>query len=53
MTAFDTTWLLTAWCETEDAFRNFRADRLVDMAATGKRFAPEAGKEFKDYLATL
>ena len=53
LTAFDNVWLLTAWCEERDDFRNFRIDRLVTVAETGDRFAPEAGREFKDYLKTL
>ncbi|QPC86353.1 HTH domain-containing protein [Mesorhizobium sp. NBSH29] len=53
MTGFDSIWLLTAWCEARGAFRNFRADRLIEVKTTKERFAPETGKEFKDYLATL
>lgn len=53
LTAFDNVWLLTAWCEERDDFRNFRIDRLLTVAETGDRFAPEAGREFKDYLQTL
>nr|WP_040676654.1 YafY family protein [Nitratireductor pacificus] len=53
LTAFDNVWLLTAWCEERDDFRNFRVDRLTGIAETGERFAPQAGREFKDYLKTL
>ena len=53
LTAFDAVWLLTAWCETKDSFRNFRVDRIELVKTSRQRFAPESGKEFKDYLATL
>ncbi|WP_295814235.1 YafY family protein [uncultured Nitratireductor sp.] len=53
LTAFDNVWLLTAWCDTRNDFRNFRVDRLTAVAETGDRFAPQAGMEFKDYLKTL
>lgn len=53
LTAFDTIWLLTAWCEEKNSFRNFRVDRLCDLAPVDAHFSPDAGKEFKDYLNTL
>ncbi len=36
--------VLTAWCELRQAFRHFRADRIVDCKATGRRFAGEGDK---------
>lgn len=53
LTAFDAVWLLTAWCEMKDSFRNFRVDRIEQIKIQKQRFAPEIGKEFRDYLATL
>ncbi|MDV6226425.1 WYL domain-containing protein [Nitratireductor aquimarinus] len=53
LTAFDQVWLLTAWCDERDDFRNFRVDRLATVTETGARFAPQAGREFRDYLKTL
>ena len=53
LTAFDTVWLLTAWCETRKDFRDFRVDRIMSVTATGDRFANEKGKEFRDYLEAL
>jgi predicted DNA-binding transcriptional regulator YafY len=53
LTAFDAIWLLTAWCEEKNEFRNFRVDRLCDLAQTGAHFSPDTGKEFKDYLKAL
>jgi predicted DNA-binding transcriptional regulator YafY len=53
LTAFDSVWLLTAWCETKSDFRNFRVDRLESVERTGETFRRESGKEFNDYLKTL
>ncbi len=53
LTAFDRVWLLTAWCQKREDFRNFRVDRVVALRNTGKTFPRERGRELKDYLATL
>ncbi len=53
LTVFDQVWLLTGWCENKEDFRNFRVDRLESVKTVGLKFAVEAGKEFRDYLATL
>lgn len=53
LTVFDTAWLLTVWCETKHDFRNLRVDRIEAVERTGRRFRPEAGKRFEDYLKTL
>lgn len=53
ITAFEAIWLLTAWCENREDFRNFRVDRIEAIERLSARFAPETGKEFKDYLAAL
>ncbi len=53
LTVFDTVWLLTAWCETRLAFRDFRVDRIGSIQLTGENFPRENGKEFKNYLDAL
>jgi len=53
LTAFETVWVLTAWCELRQAFRNFRLDRLVSASDTGEVFRKEKGREFADYLKSL
>ncbi|WP_420345692.1 helix-turn-helix transcriptional regulator [Pelagibius sp.] len=53
LTAFDTVWLFTGWCELRQDFRNFRLDRIVSARALPGRFPPEQGKELTDYLRTL
>src|SRR5690606_37121070 len=46
LTAFDTAWLLTIWCETSSGFRHLRLDRIDSIKATGERYRPERGKRF-------
>ncbi|WP_104668852.1 helix-turn-helix transcriptional regulator [Ensifer adhaerens] len=53
LTLFDDVWLLTAWCELRDDFRNFRLDRIGGIQETGTRFRSQNGRRFTDYLATL
>jgi len=53
LTIFDRVWLLTAWCEKKNDFRNFRVDRVQSAAQTDKTFPRETGKEFNDFLKTL
>ena len=53
LTAFESVWVLTAWCEVRNGFRNFRIDRIRSFAITDTRFPKEPGKEFQDYLKTL
>ena len=52
LTVFDTVWMLTAWCEERDAFRNFRADRISSLR-TLDTFPRRPGRELRDYLNTL
>lgn len=47
---FAPAWLLLAWCETRNDFRNFRLDRMMDFHETTERFTAETGKRLKDYL---
>lgn len=48
---FGSIWLLAGWCELRQAFRDFRLDRISDLATTGVRFEMEPGYNFEDYLA--
>lgn len=53
LTAFESVWVLTAWCEKRNDFRNFRLDRIDHHEQMEERFPIETGKEFQDYLKTL
>lgn len=53
LTLFDDVWLLTAWCESAEAFRNFRLDRIATLEETNETFRPRRGRLFHDYLAKL
>jgi predicted DNA-binding transcriptional regulator YafY len=53
LTQFDEVWLLTAWCEIAEDFRNFRLDRIKAAAETGARFRQIPKQRFQDYLARL
>ena len=53
MTAFEQVWLVSAWCEEREDFRDFRLDRFVHVTPTGARFADEPGKRWDDYLARI
>ena len=41
---FGPVWLLVAWCETAQAFRCFRLDRIRALSPTGAIFRDEPGK---------
>ena len=46
-------WTLAAWCETREAFRSFRLDRMTELAPVAGPagvFRHEAGKTLADYL---
>ena len=53
LTAFEKVWVLTAWCESRDDFRNFRLDRISSINVTDENFKREKGKEFSDYIRSL
>ncbi len=46
-------WTLAAWCETREAFRNFRIDRIVVLEALDTRFRDEPGKTITDLLRAV
>lgn len=43
-------WALVAWCETRDDFRNFRLDRMEQIARRDERFADVPGRGLADFL---
>jgi predicted DNA-binding transcriptional regulator YafY len=47
---FGTTWMLTAWCELREDFRNFRLDRVEQLRLLEDRFADEPGRTWEDYV---
>jgi predicted DNA-binding transcriptional regulator YafY len=49
---FGPTWLLLAWCELRQDFRNFRLDRMHAARDAGDHFKDERGKRTRDYFAT-
>ncbi len=50
---FGATWMLTAWCELREDFRNFRLDRVESMQFDADRFEEEAGKTWEDYVRLM
>jgi len=51
MVFFGPVWLLIGWCEKRKDFRNFRLDRIREMAITGDVFSDEKGKTLQDCFA--
>lgn len=43
-------WTLAAWCETRNAFRSFRLDRMDGLQVQGAGFKDEAGKTLAAFL---
>jgi predicted DNA-binding transcriptional regulator YafY len=43
-------WTLACWCETRQAFRSFRIDRLQVVEALQTHFADEPGRTLADFL---
>ena len=41
-------WTLAAWCETREAFRSFRVDRISALQVLDERFRDEPGKTLAD-----
>jgi len=50
MLFFGSVWLLAGWCELRNAFRVFRADRIVTMDVLNERYRPTPGRTLRDYL---
>lgn len=43
-------WSMIAWCELRQAHRTFRLDRIRELHATGRTFAPEPGRGLQEYF---
>lgn len=41
-------WTLATWCETREAFRSFRIDRIAAVAVLDERFRDEPGRTLAD-----
>lgn len=48
---FSPVWLLTAWCEKRNDFRNFRLDRVQKLTVSDAIFEDEADKNLAAYMA--
>lgn len=46
-------WTLAAWCELRSDFRNFRADRITEIAECGDTFRDEPGRTLRDFLRQM
>ena len=46
-------WTLACWCETRQAFRSFRIDRLQSVDALRTHFADEPGRTLADFLRVV
>ena len=44
-------WLLATWCETRNAFRNFRLDRIQELDLTDDIFDDDKDKNLTAYKA--
>ena len=49
----DRTLTVLAWCNLREGFRMFRADRIVELAATGTSFRPRRVSLLREHLAQL
>lgn len=50
---FNPVWLLTAWCEKRQDFRNFRIDRIQDLRINDEKFDDDPGKNLAAYLSEV
>lgn len=46
-------WTLAAWCELRDDFRQFRLDRIHDLAARVEHFPDTPGRRLEDFLRVV
>jgi predicted DNA-binding transcriptional regulator YafY len=44
-------WTLGAWCETRQAFRNFRLDRMASLQIGDEKYPVEVGRRLEDLIA--
>ena len=50
---FSPVWLISAWCEMREDFRNFRLDRIHKLKISEEHFLDESGKRLSDYLQSM
>lgn len=43
-------WTLTTWCELRKDFRDFRLDRMDEVAVLERTFSPKKGQRLEDHL---
>ena len=43
-------WTLASWCELRDDFRDFRIDRMEQVALLERTFTPRRGQRLEDYM---
>jgi predicted DNA-binding transcriptional regulator YafY len=43
-------WTLTSWCELRNDFRDFRLDRMNEVAILERTFSPKKGQRLEDHL---
>jgi predicted DNA-binding transcriptional regulator YafY len=43
-------WTLTSWCELRNDFRDFRLDRMDEVAILERTFSPKKGQRLEDHL---
>lgn len=53
LSAFGSIWVMTAWCETRNDFRDFRLDRVEDWKVLPDRFVAAPHQTFEVYLQGL
>ncbi|EIL97185.1 DNA-binding transcriptional regulator [Rhodanobacter thiooxydans] len=46
-------WTLGTWCRLRENFRNFRPDRIDELAETGERFDDRVGHDLDTYLQSM
>ena len=44
-------WTLATWCESRNAFRSFRIDRITELAPTGEVFHDQPGQDLQAWRA--
>ncbi len=50
LSAFTDCWTVTAWCETRQALRDFRLDRMQNVELTGAQFESIPGYDIDDFV---
>lgn len=53
LSVFGHHWLLTAWCELRQDFRDFRVDRILSLKIERERYESTPDRSFDAYLARL